>query len=251
MTKGLHILSDKSVMFHLYGTVGASIDGVSVQRGTEKQHRMAVPLLRAKGRPVSHLELVEWMWDDPLPSAPDTIGDYVSEFRDCLAQLGLKGRLGNRDRVCRLAIPPDQVDAHRLTARVAEADRLDDRTAAARLREVLAQCAGQPLTGLPGRRIEAYRQALLEERRKAEMALIRVDFRLGRVANHVDDLVRLFRERPEDTDAVTLTMAALGRTGRHDEALAVYRRCRERLIELGMKVPQRMAELVPQLESHV
>jgi DNA-binding SARP family transcriptional activator len=249
MTKGLDILSDKSVMFHLYGTVGASVDGVGILLG-EKERRMAIPLLRAKGRPVSHLELADWMWDEQPENAQHDLHAHLITFRCWLAELGFRHTLANRDGVCRLTVPLDQVDAHLLTMRVTEAAQLDDRTAATRLRDAFTLCAGQPLAGLTGRRIDGYRQELLEERRNAETALIRVDCRLGHAEGHLPDLVRLFRERPEDTDVVTLTMDALVSTGRRAEALAVYRRCSERLIELGMKVPQRMAELVPQLESH-
>jgi DNA-binding SARP family transcriptional activator len=249
MAKGLDILSDKSVMFHLYGAVGASVDGVGICLG-EKERQMVIPLLRARGRPVSHLELADWMWDEQPVDAPRNLGTHLITFRCWLGQLGLRHTLSNRDGVCRLTVPVDQVDAHLLTMRVAETAQLDDRTAAARLRDVFTRCSGQPLAGLTGRRINAYRQELLEQRRRAETALIRVDCRLGHAEGHLPDLVRLFRERPEDTDVVTLTMDALVSTGRRAEALAVYRRCSERLVELGMKVPQRMAELVPQLESH-
>jgi hypothetical protein len=246
MTKEFDILSTRNVMFCLYGSVGASVDGVRVGLGTEMERRLAVPLLRAKGRPVSYLELSDWMGD----RGPDDVGEHVADFRAGLAELGLRNALTSRDRVCRLKIDPTRVDAHRLTARVAEAEHLDDQVAATRLREALVLCAGEPLAGLTGCRIDGYRHVLREERRRAELALIRVDFRLGHVVHHIPKLVRLFGERPEDTEVVTLTMYAFASAGRRVEALAVYRRSCERLIELGMKVPQRMAELVPQLESH-
>jgi DNA-binding SARP family transcriptional activator len=245
MTKEFDILSTRNVMFCLYGTVGASVDGVRVGLGTEMERRLAVPLLRARGRSVSYLELADWMWD----GRPQDVGEYVADFRTRLGELGLRTALTSRDRVCRLKIEPNQVDAHRLT-RVAEAEHLDDHVAAARLREALVLCAGEPLAGLTGHRIDDYRHVLREDRRRAELALIRVDFRLGHVVHHIPKLVRLFGERPEDTEVVTLTMYAFASAGRRVEALAVYRRSCERLIELGMKVPQRMAELVPQLESH-
>jgi DNA-binding SARP family transcriptional activator len=246
MTKEFDILSTRNVMFCLYGTVGASVDGVRVGLGTEMERRLAVPLLRARGRSVSYLELADWISD----GRPQDVGEYVTDFRTRLGGRGLRSALTSRDRVCRLKIEPTQVDAHRLTARVAEADHLDDHTAAARLREALVLCVGEPLAGLTGPRIDDYRHVLREDRRRAELALIRVDFRLGLVVHHIPKLVRLFGERPEDTEVVTLTMYAFASVGRRAEALAVYRRSCERLIELGMKVPQRMAELVPQLESH-
>jgi DNA-binding SARP family transcriptional activator len=167
----------------------------------------------------------------------------MGDFRTRLADLDLKGALVNRDRVCRLNVALDQVDLHRLRTVLTEVDQLDDHTAATRLREALDLCAGEPLAGLAGHRIDSCRQVLLEERRHAQMTLIRIDFRLGRAGSRVPDLLRLFWDRPEDTGVATLTMQALAGAGRQAEALEVYRRCCERLVELGMKVPPQMAEL--------
>lgn len=243
MTKDFDILSTKKVMFHLYGPVDASVDGVRVGLGTEKARRMVVPLLLTVRRPVSYLALADWMWDGSPSSTPDDLGGYLGDFRNRLAQLGLRGALVNRDRVCRLNVTDDQVDLHRLAAVLDEIERLDDRTAAARLREALALCAGEPLAGLSGHRIDHCRQTLRAQRRRGELMLIRVNFRLGLAKHHLPDLTRLFHERPEDADVATLTMHALAGAGRQAEALAVYRRCCERLIELGMKIPPRMTEL--------
>jgi DNA-binding SARP family transcriptional activator len=243
MAKELGILSTKNVMFHLYGTVEASLDGVRVGLGTEKERRMVVPLLLTIRRPVSYLELADWMWDGSPGSAPDDLGRYMGDLRTRLTQLDLKGALVNRDRVCRLNIAPDQVDLHRLTTLLNEVDQLDDATAATRLRAALDLCSGEPLAGLSGHRIDRCRHQLSEERRRAEMTLIRIDFRLGHATSRVPDLMRLFWDRPEDTGVATLTMQALAGSGRQAEALEVYRRCYERLVELGMKVPPQMTEL--------
>lgn len=242
MTKEFGILSTKTVMFHLYGPVEAGVGGQRMGLGTEKERRMVVPLLLTIRRPVSYLELADWMWDGST-STPADLGHYMADFRGRLAALGLKGALVNRDRVCRLNVEPDQVDLHQLGAVLAEVDGLDDETAAARLREALLLCAGEPLAGLSGHRIDGCRQQLLEQRRHAELTLIRLDFRLGRGAQRLPALIRLFRDRPEDTAVATLTMRALAGAGHPTEALGVYHRCHERLVELGMKVPPGMAEL--------
>jgi DNA-binding SARP family transcriptional activator len=243
MTKEFDILSTKNVMFHLYGPVEASVDGVRFRLGTEKERRMVVPLLLNIRRPVSYLELADWMWDGSPSSAPDDLGQHMGEFRTKLAHLGLRGALVNRDRVCRLNVLPSQVDVHRLSAVLREVEGLDDRAAAGRLREALALCDGEPLAGLCGHRIDSCRQTLRGERRRAELTLIRVEFRLGYATHRLPDLIRLFQERPEDPEVATLTMRALAGAGRQAEALAVHRRCCERLIELGMKVPEEMSRL--------
>lgn len=243
MTKDVGILSTRTVMFHLFGPVEATVDGARVGLGTEKERRMVVPLLLNARRPVSYLELTDWMWDGTPGTAPDDLGTYMGDFRARLARLGLKGGLVNRDRVCRLNVMPDRVDRNRLALVLGEVVHLDDRTAAGRLREALALCGGDPLAGLSGHRIDTCRQSLLAERRRAELMLIRLEFRLGHVFHRLPDLRRMFQDRPEDTDVATLTMHALAGTGRQAEALAVFHRCCERLVELGMKVPQEMSEL--------
>lgn len=243
MTKEFDFLSTKNVMFHLYGPVEATVDGVRVRLGAENDRRMLVPLLLNIRRPVSYLELADWMWDGSPSSAPDDLGQHMAEFRTRLADLGLRGALSNRDRVCRLNVLPDQVDVHRLSSVLREVETLDDQTSAGRLREALALCGGEPLSGLDGHRIDTCRQLLLSERRRAELTLIRIEFRLGHAAHRVPDLLRLFQERPENAEVATLAMRALADTGQHAEALAVHRRCCERLIELGMKAPEEMARL--------
>jgi DNA-binding SARP family transcriptional activator len=248
MTKVSDIFSPETVMFHLHGMVGASADGMSVDLGTELQQRMLVPLLLAKGKTVSRLELADWMWDEAPESAPDEIEEHLTGLRRRLSAMGFRQRMVNRDQVCRLVIAPDQVDVHRLTSVVADADRLDDRTAAEQLSAVLDLCAGTPLGGLTGRRIARCRHVLVEERRKAEIALIRTEARLGRAEEHVPDLVRLSHERLSDTEVVGLALSTLQRTGRVDEAAALYERYREHLIELGMSLPKLLPD--PRVESH-
>src|SRR5262249_31442382 len=157
------ILSTKTVMFHLYGAVEASVAGVRVGLGTEKERRMVGPLLLNIGGPGSYLELADWMWGGSPTSAPAALGRYMGGLRTRLPELGLKGTLINRGRVCRLPLAAEQVDLHRLSAVLSEVDQLDDRTAATRLRDELTKCAGEPLAGLSGHHIERCRQTLLEE----------------------------------------------------------------------------------------
>lgn len=246
MTKVSDIFSPETVMFHLYGRVTA--EGAAVELGTELQRRMLVPLLLAKGKAVSRLELADWMWDEAPDNAPAEIEEHLTALRRTLAAMGFRQTMVNRDQVCRLTIAPDQVDAHRLTAVVTEAERLDDRTAAQRLRVALDLCAGEPLEGLSGRRIARCRHTLLEARRDAEIALIRTETRLGRAEDHVPDLVRLSHERLADTEVVGLAVSTLHRTGRQAEAAALYDRAREHLIELGMSMPKLLPD--PRVESH-
>lgn len=249
MTKESGILSPENVMFHLYGEVGTARENARADSWPADEQRLVVPLLLAKGRAVSRLELADWL-DDGDPAAIDA---HLADLRRRLAAMGFRQALVNRDQLWRLQVRPDQVDVHRLSDRVAAATRLDDRTAAHRLRAAVDQCAGEPLAGLTGRRIARCRHALREERRNGEIALVRVESRLGRVGHYVPDLVRLSHERLADTEVVGMAMHALDVTGKRDEAVELYHRYREHLIELGVSMPKRMLDLrtrITAMESH-
>jgi DNA-binding SARP family transcriptional activator len=249
MTKESGILSPKNVMFHLYGGVGTARENARADLGPADEQRLVVPLLLAKGRAVSRLELADWLDDGD----PADIEVHLGDLRRRLAAMGFRQVLVNRDQLWRLQVLPDQVDVHRLSDRVAAAARLDDRTAAHRLRAAVDLCAGEPLAGLTGRRIARCRNALREERRNGEIALVRAESRLGRLGHYVPDLVRLSHERLADTEVVGMAMHALDVTGKRDEAVELYHRYREHLIELGVSMPKRMLDLrtrITAMESH-
>lgn len=250
MTKEAGILSPENVMFHLFGAVGTAQENARAVLGPADEQRMVVPLLLAKGRAVSRLELADWLGED---GSFDDIDAHMADLRRRLTAMGFRQALVNRDQLWRLNVAPEQVDVHRLSAQVATAGRLDDRTAAERLRAVLDLCAGEPLAGLTGRRIARCRHALREERRNGEIALVRAECRLGRVEHCVPDLVRLSRERLADTEVVGLAIHALDVTGKQHEAVELFHRYHEHMIELGKSVPKPMLDLrmrISKVESH-
>jgi DNA-binding SARP family transcriptional activator len=250
MTKEAGILSPENVMFHLFGTVGTAQENARAVLGPADEQRMVVPLLLAKGRAVSRLELADWLGED---GSFDDIDTHMADLRRRLTAMGFRQALVNRNQLWRLNIAPHQVDVHRLSTQVATAGRLDDRTAAERLRAVLDLCAGEPLEGLTGRRIARCRHALREERRDAEIALVRAECRLGRVEHYVPELVRLSHERLADTEVVGLAIHALDVTGRRHEAVELFHRYHEHMIELGKSVPKPMLDLrmrISKVESH-
>jgi DNA-binding SARP family transcriptional activator len=102
---------------------------------------------------------------------------------------------------------------------------------------------GLPLGGLSGLRIDGYRAELVERRREVELALIQLDIRLRRGEQHIADLNRMFRERPDDTKVAALSMAVLHVAGRRPDALQVYDAHREQLDQLGLDVSPALREL--------
>ena len=160
--------------------------------------------------------------------------------------------IATRGRGYVLAAAPEAVDAarfERLAAAGEAALGADPARAEARLAEALALWSGAPLEGLelegPARgeleRLTEQRLAALEDRLEAGLAL-------GRHAGLVGELRTLaaahpYRERPR-----ALLMLALYRSGRHADALAVYRETRRLLDdELGLEPSARLQRLERQI----
>lgn len=239
------IVPKPPVMFRLFGAVEAHTDeGKRIDLGSEKERCLIVGLLLAKGRAISRLEILEWPWDSPPESADGDLERFMTRLRKRLEALGIKEMLVNRDRQCRLTVPPDWVDVHRFRDLVAKArSQDDDQQAAEYLGAALDLSEGEPLAGLAGRRVDTERRGLVEERRAVEFEFLQFEVALGRHRQHIPHLTRLCLDRPENPEVAGLTMYALHLAGRQPEALDVYQHHRRHLLESGLDVYQPLQEL--------
>jgi DNA-binding SARP family transcriptional activator/tetratricopeptide (TPR) repeat protein len=147
--------------------------------------------------------------------------------------------------VCRsggyvLAVDPEQVDIHRFQRHVRGGRRElasgRPELAARQLAEGLSLWHGKALTGVPeavrdgpASRLEELRVLAAEERVAADLAL-------GRHEHLIPELYELVAEHPWRERLVSQLMTALHRSGRRAEALEVYGRTRQRMIdELGLE----------------
>jgi DNA-binding SARP family transcriptional activator len=128
----------------------------------------------------------------------------------------------------------------------------DARAASERLGEALALWRGRPFAefdGEPfardaGARLEEARLAALEERIEADLAL-------GRHAALVPELEELVRREPFRERPRAQLMLALYRSGRQADALDVYRRTRETLVDgLGVEPGPELQELERAILRH-
>src|SRR5207244_5060732 len=146
-------------------------------------------------------------------------------------------------------VSPDQLDLNRFEQGAEEAARLlargDAQRAGDLLRDALAQWRGTPLADLAYEsfartaieRLEEIRVAALEQRIEADLAL-------GRHWELVGELEQLASEQPTRERFRAQLMFALYRSGRQPEALDVYRRTRETLMqEFGIEPTPRLREL--------
>ncbi|MEV7898827.1 AfsR/SARP family transcriptional regulator [Streptomyces cyaneofuscatus] len=186
--------------------------------------------------------LMERVWgDEPPRTAPDTLQTYLSRLRGHLRDA--VGPLVRLDRV-----PPrlyqlrmsDQNDLDLVrfqrfrteAAEAAEQGRTDWAIGLLRTAENLWR--GEPLTESSSEWAASVRARLVEDHRHVREERIRLELELGRHADLIGELRELVAESPLAEGVVGSLMLALHRSGRHSEALELYRRTHTRLRELGM-----------------
>lgn len=227
-----------------YGVLGplqiTGHDGQGLRLRGDRQRSLLAMLLFHANKQVPTERLVDALWPDvPPKSYASNLHTYVSRLRERL------GPIDNTGRGYRLRVDDDDLDllVFRREAAMGRATR-DPRAAAAHLRRALAQWRDQPLADLTVpqldaevARLEAERWAVFEDCVEAELAA-------GRHADLVGELQAAVAEHPLRERLVGLLMTALWRSGRQVEALDVYRRTRETLIdETGLEPGTELREV--------
>jgi DNA-binding SARP family transcriptional activator/Tfp pilus assembly protein PilF len=215
---------------------------------TGKQGALLTILLLSANRVVSVQRLAESLWGEPLPSSPSSrVRTLISDLRKtCVAAGDDLIRTQRPGYVVRLV--PDQLDLARHLDRVAQAREAaaggDLETAVSCYDEALSLWHGAPLLGIDGSfvqaevaRLEELRLEAVEERSSAMLAM-------GRHAEAVTGLTAVIADHPLREAAHGQLMLALHRSGRRADALAVYRRLRERITEeLGLEPERELQRL--------
>lgn len=243
MTETTSAPGDRPVTFRLWGAVEAHKNDERVRMGRPQELCMLVGLIAASGKDIQRETLKKWIWDDEPASASGDLDRFMTNLRKRLDGLGFDGALINGNGLCRLTIPPASVDVHRVKALMA-APKRDDHHAAELLGQALRLSEGEPLAGLPGRRIATYRIELDKERHALRIAYYQTEARLGRYREHLGELSRLFAEHPGDTTVTALTMYALYFAGSRPDALEIYRSHTEHLRnETGLDASEEISDM--------
>ncbi|TDE32153.1 AfsR/SARP family transcriptional regulator, partial [Nonomuraea mesophila] len=222
-----------------------SPDGDEVAAGGPRPRALLALLLLDAGRLVGVDRLIDGQYGDRPPAgAANAVQAQVSRLRRRLPA----GLIEFHGSGYRLAISPDDVDAHRFERLAREGRRLlaagRPSPAAAVLREALdlwrgpalADVAGAPFAAPQALRLEELRLAATEDLLEAELALPE-----GNPVAALRELVTAhpLRERPRG-----LLMRALHAAGRQAEALAVFDDVRRLLArELGADPSPELAAL--------
>ncbi|MET7772666.1 hypothetical protein [Nocardia sp. NPDC005366] len=171
------------VQFRLLGGIEAEVNGRYADLGGPREQRLLTALLSVVGQPLSHEELIDWIWDAP-PKEP---GHALAEIADTLRTgrlrpIGLGDALIGGDGVYRLDIPAEWVDVHQFRILTERAAQLDDVEGREFLAAALQSVRGIPLADLDGRRIAEYRHELAEELHAAQTRFTRIQIGQSRSA---------------------------------------------------------------------
>jgi YVTN family beta-propeller protein len=230
------------VEFRVLGPLEVVDGDRSFELGGGKQRSLLAMLVLEAGRTVSVDALMNGLWGDRAPAtAAKSLQVYVSRLRKSLGEDVIVTRAPGYA----LAVTPDRVDLGRFERLVEEARTQPPAEAAVTLRAALdlwrgpalADVAGEPFAGIEVARLEELRQAALEDRIDADLAL-------RRHAALVAELEPLVRSNPYRERLAGQLMVALYRSGRQADALEAYRDTRRMLsAELGLEPSEVLREL--------
>ncbi|WP_410790288.1 BTAD domain-containing putative transcriptional regulator [Kribbella sp. C-35] len=205
-------------------------------RAQRLQALLAVLALRAN-QICTASELLDAVWqDNPPGTGVKVLPPYIYRLRRTLPE----DILTHTSDGYLLRLDEDALDVTEFENAVRRATELRERgeldAAAAEYRTALALHRGEPLAGLPGQFLAAQRLRLAERRDKVFGERVDVDLERGRAAELVAELVPAVAARPFDERLAGQLMQALSADGRQADALDVYSRTRQTLIdELGVE----------------
>ncbi|MGH3679494.1 MAG: AfsR/SARP family transcriptional regulator [Natronosporangium sp.] len=236
-----------TVRFELLGPLRVQVDGRQVPIGSTRARTVLAMLLLRAGRTVSVDQLSEAVWaDDPPDTVRNQIHTSVSRLRQRLP--GPEPTIVTEPSGYRLQVDPDQADAHRFRALVAEA-----REAVARGREgdarksyraALELWRGPALSDLDSNLVREQAGTLDAEREQALEECLEVELALGGAGELVPELTALVGQYPYRERLHAALMRALYRAGRPADALAAFRSARQRFHdELGTEPGEQLQVL--------
>jgi DNA-binding SARP family transcriptional activator len=237
--------------FGVLGPLVARRSGRPLPLGGARQRAVLAILLLHANEMLSVDRLIAEVWGtDPPDTAVKMIRNNVSRLRSLLDFGDALGpQLLTHPGGYELRIDPEQVDSRRFERLVRDAGRSlaagDALASSAGLREALALWRGPALTDFAYEPFAATEAARLEELRLTAIEdRVEADLALGRHADLVGELEALAAQHPHRERLRAHLMLALYRSGRQAEALEVYQRTRELLVDtLGIEPGRTLQQL--------
>ncbi|MEU4770183.1 BTAD domain-containing putative transcriptional regulator [Actinosynnema sp. NPDC023794] len=213
------------------GPVELRVDGRLVEVGHARQRCVLAVLLVEANRVVTVEQLLDRVWADRLPyKARQVASNYVSRLRRVLTPTG-DVAVVRRGGGYVLEVDPESVDLHRFRRLVEQARGREDAQALALQEEAAGLWRGEPFADLDTPWLAAARTGLEREHVAARLDRIDVALRCGRHTELLPELSALADQNELDERVAAQFVLALHRAGRTADALAHYRRLRDRLIE--------------------
>ncbi|MFJ9522312.1 BTAD domain-containing putative transcriptional regulator [Kitasatospora sp. NPDC101801] len=235
-----------------FGILGPLVISDGVQTRTVpsgRQRALLAALLIRHGQPTSAQFLTEAIWDEHPPrSAAAALRNYVMRLRKALGAAG--ERIETTAGGYRIDVDAQEFDLQRFTVLrdegIAALRRQDFEGAATRLDTALQLWRGPALADIPSDALLRKEAGWLAEARlDAVEARLEAQLRLGGdVRALTAELQALTTEYPERELLWAQLMTVLYRSGRQSEALAVYQRVRQTLIEeIGVEPGSELREV--------
>jgi DNA-binding SARP family transcriptional activator len=229
------VVTEATMEFRVLGQLEVVDGDRPVALTGARTRALLVLLLTSANQVVSADRLIDELWGTQPPrSAGNALQYHISRLRKALAPAEV---IVTREPGYVIQVEPEQLDLLRFERLLSEARDARPDQAAGILREALALWRGpaladlelQPFAQAEIGRLEELRLVALEQR-------IDADLTLGRRAEVVAELETLTREHPYRETLRAQLMLALYGSGRQAEALAVYRKTRQLLVdELGIE----------------
>ena len=238
--------------FAILGVLEARSAGQRVDLGGMRPTVVLATLLLEAGRVVPLTRLAEAVYGEAPPTTSRTqIQNAVSALRKLLGEHGLPEAIETRPPGYLLRIPPDSLDLHRYESQVRAARAAQaPAEAAERYRSALALWRGPALEGVDSDVLRVAADRLAEHRAAALEECLDVELRLGRHRELVGELSAAVAEHPLRERLRGQLMLALYRSGRQADALEVFRRGRQVLVdELGLEPGEELRSLEREILS--
>ncbi|WP_086665157.1 AfsR/SARP family transcriptional regulator [Lentzea kentuckyensis] len=218
------------VELRVLGDVSAWIGDRRIEVGHARQRCVFAVLAVEANQVVTVDQLLERVWEQHLPyRSRQVVRTYLSRLRLLLSPEGIA--IERRPSGYVLLAGTDVVDLHRFRHLIAAARAAGDDQALDLFDQALALWRGEPFAGLRTEWLATVRTGLEGERTAALLDRLDVALRCGRHAEVLPQLCALADNDVLDERVAGQLMLALHRSGHTADALARYRRLRERLVE--------------------
>lgn len=242
--------SSEQDILRLLGPLELVLGGEWVDPGGPNQRALLAYLVLREGEPVAIQTIVDAIWgDNASEGSVRSLRTYVSNLRRLLGStVEIRGGQG----AYRLTLHSLKTDIGLFRQRVAVADNIEDsRGVAAALASALALWRGPVLVDVD-RPWVLDRSSILESQRTNTVARwAEATIADGEPELVISKIERMVAEAALDERLSGILMLALYRSGRQADALAVYRRLRNMLVEeLGVEPGPELQILEEQILMH-